>query len=62
MARKFLKEFKEKERDNELVPHTVLIPRKDLNTLRDFAESEGISFNAAVRVAIKRMLRESDTL
>lgn len=44
-------------KDNTLVAHTFMIPRADLENLREYAENEGLSLNAAVRVAIKRFLR-----
>jgi hypothetical protein len=44
-------------KDNTLVPHTFMIPKSDLANLRDLAEHEGVSLNAAARMAIKRFLR-----
>lgn len=50
----------EREEDSdELVARTFMISSGDLKALKAYAKREGISLNAAARIAIKRLLRNS---
>jgi NRPS condensation-like uncharacterized protein len=59
-ARNLPTKASEREEDSdELVARTFMISSGDLKALKAYAKREGISLNAAARIAIKRLLRNS---
>lgn len=42
---------------SDLVSHTFMVSGEDLAALKAYAKREGVSLNAAARMAIKRLLR-----
>lgn len=44
---------------DDLIAHTFMISGRDLGELKTWAKREGVSINAAARMAIKRLLRNN---